>query len=125
MTTWRTDPLTGKALIHKDNVVQKDGFTNNERAGEYGTRKPKQPKKTKTKEGDPKEAIRFMRAAGLHGLADMYETNGNAAKEGKIPPVFSNNEMFSGVKIVPEGENADSNKTSATCLLYTSPSPRD
>ena len=46
MTTWRTDPLTGKALIHKDNVVQKDGFTNNERAGEYGTRKPKQPKKT-------------------------------------------------------------------------------
>lgn len=114
MTTWRTDPLTGKALIHKDNVVQKDGFTNNERAGEYGTRKPKQPKKTKTKEGDPKEAIRFMRAAGLHGLADMYETNGNAAKEGKIPPVFSNNEFFSGVKIVPEGENADSNKTSAT-----------
>ena len=46
MATFRTDPLTGKALISKDNKVQKDGFTNRERAGEYGTRKPEQPKKT-------------------------------------------------------------------------------
>ena len=111
MATFRTDPLTGKALISKDNKVQKDGFTNRERAGEYGTRKPEQPKKTTEKEGDPKEAIRFMNAAGLHGLADMYETNGNAAKEGKMPPLFANNKFFAGVKLVPEGQSADTKAT--------------
>ena len=111
MATFRTDPLTGKTLISKDNKVQKDGFTNRERAGEYGTRSPQQPKKTTEKEGDAKEAIRFMRAAGLHGLADMYETNGNAAKEGKIPPLFANNKFFAGVKIIPEGQSADTKAT--------------
>ena len=97
--------------ITKDNKVQKDGFTNRERAGEYGTRKPEQPKKTTEKEGDPKEAIRFMNAAGLHGLADMYETNYNATKEGKAPPLFANNKFFAGVKLVPEGQSADTKAT--------------
>ena len=85
MATFRKNPLTGQTLINKNNQVQKDGFTNNERFGEYGSRNPPQPKKTNEVEGDPEEAKKFMRAVGLHGLADMYETNGNAAKEFFLP----------------------------------------
>lgn len=123
MTVFRTNPLTGQTIISKDNAVQKDGFTGRERAGEYGTRKPQPPKKTDKVEGDPEEAKKFMRAAGLHGLADMYETNGNAAKDGKIPPIFANNKFFAGVKLVPEGQSADS-KDSAT-VGDTGPTPQD
>lgn len=115
MATFRKNPLTGQTLINKNNQVQKDGFTNNERFGEYGSRNPPQPKKTNEVEGDPEEAKKFMRAVGLHGLADMYETNGNAAKEGKIPPIFGANfQNKLGIKIVPPGESADSGSTAAT-----------
>ena len=124
MTTFRTDPLTGKTLIASNNIVRKDGFTDKERAGEYGSRTPKQPQKTTQAEGDPEEALKFMRKAGLHGLADMYETNGNAAKDGKMPPIFANNKFFSGIKIVPEGQSADS-KSSATVGDTGGPTAQD
>ena len=115
MATFRKNPLTGQTLISSGNQVRKDGFTNNERLGEYGSRNPPQPKKTKEVEGDPEEAKKFMRAVGLNGLADMYETNGNAAKEGKIPPIFGANfQNKLGVKIIPPGESADSGATAAT-----------
>ena len=105
-------------------MVRKDGFTDRERAGEYGARAPQQPKKTDQVEGDPEAAKAFMRAAGLHGLADMYETNGNAAKNGKMPPLFANNEFFAGVKIIPEGQSADSEDNSCT-VGDTGPNAQD
>ena len=124
MSTFRRNPLTGEHLISKDNMVRKDGFTDRERAGEYGARAPQQPKKTDQVEGDPEAAKAFMRAAGLHGLADMYETNGNAAKNGKMPPLFANNEFFAGVKIIPEGQSADSEDNSCT-VGDTGPNAQD
>ena len=92
MSTYRTDPKTGQALITPGNKVDpkdKSGKTYNE----LGTKPPKQPPPA---EGDPEEAKKFMRNLGWHGLADMYEVNGNAAKKGEIPPFFQGH-PFSGV----------------------------
>ena len=89
MATFRTDKF-GRTVIAPNNKVGKDGFT----ADEIGGRPPKPP--PKEPQGDPEEAKKFMRAFGMHGLADMYETNGNAAKNGEQPPFFQNH-PYSGV----------------------------
>ena len=94
MSTYRTDPKTGQTLITPGNKVDplnKNGKTYNE----LGTKPPKQPPPA---EGDPEEAKKFMRALGMHGLADMYETNGDAAVKnpGQLPPMFQNH-PFAGV----------------------------
>ena len=97
MATFRTDPLTGKTIISKNNQVGKDGYTPNERkagievrnadgrsnvASKFNQSKPEN-------NGDPEEAKRLMRKFGFNGLANFYEENGNAAENGQIPPVFS------------------------------------
>ena len=94
MATYRTDPKTGQTLItpgNKEDPLNKDGKTYNE----LGTKPPKDPPAA---EGDPEEAKKFMRALGMHGLADMYEENGNAAvnNPGQLPPMFQNH-PFAGV----------------------------
>ena len=94
MSTYRKDPKTGQTLITPGNKVDplnKNGKTYNE----LGTKPPKQPPAA---EGDPEEAKKFMRALGMHGLADMYETNGDAAVKnpGQLPPMFQNH-PFAGV----------------------------
>ena len=92
MSTFRTDKY-GRTFITPGNKVGKDGFTGDE----IGGRPPKPPpKKEDEVQGDPEEAKKFMRSLGMHGLADMYETNGNAAKNGELPPFFQGH-PFSGV----------------------------
>lgn len=115
MATFRTDKF-GRTVIAPNNKVGKDGFT----ADEIGGRPPKPP--PKEPQGDPEEAKKFMRAFGMHGLADMYETNGNAAKNGELPPFFQNhpysgvikdaqNTKAGNVKILKEDEPVDQKNT--------------
>lgn len=115
MATFRTDKF-GRTVIAPNNKVGKDGFT----ADEIGGRPPKPP--PKEPQGDPEEAKKFMRAFGMHGLADMYETNGNAAKNGELPPFFQNhpysgvikdaqNTKAGNVKILKEDEPIDQKNT--------------
>tara|TARA_B100000927_G_scaffold286166_1_gene277259 strand:+ start:1835 stop:4924 length:3090 start_codon:yes stop_codon:yes gene_type:complete len=114
MATFRTDPITGQTLINKNNQVGKDGFTNNERAGEYGTRNPNGKSNVASKfnqtkpknEGDPEEAKKFMRAFGMNGLADFYEEQGAAAEKGEVPPFFSSYLDSSGnITGIPTGSS--------------------
>lgn len=115
MATFRTDKF-GRTVIAPNNKIGKDGFT----ADEIGGRPPKPP--PKEPQGDPEEAKKFMRAFGMHGLADMYETNGNAAKNGELPPFFQNhpysgvikdaqNTKAGNVKILKEDEPVDQKNT--------------
>lgn len=115
MSTFRTDKF-GRTVIAPNNKIGKDGFT----ADEIGGRPPKPP--PKEPQGDPEEAKKFMRAFGMHGLADMYETNGNAAKNGELPPFFQNhpysgvikdaqNTKAGNVKILKEDEPVDQKNT--------------
>ncbi len=115
MATFKTDKF-GRTVIAPNNKIGKDGFT----ADEIGGRPPKPP--PKEPQGDPEEAKKFMRAFGMHGLADMYETNGNAAKNGELPPFFQNhpysgvikdaqNTKAGNVKILKEDEPIDQKNT--------------
>jgi hypothetical protein len=115
VSTFRTDKF-GRTVIAPNNKIGKDGFT----ADEIGGRPPKPP--PKEPQGDPEEAKKFMRAFGMHGLADMYETNGNAAKNGELPPFFQNhpysgvikdaqNTKAGNVKILKEDEPVDQKNT--------------
>ena len=94
MATYRTDPKTGQTLITPGNKVGKDGFTGNEIGGRpsNGTKEPE------AVQGNPEDALKFMRSLGMHGLAGMYEENGNAAvnNPGQLPPMFQNH-PYAGV----------------------------
>ena len=117
MSTYRTDPKTGRALIAPENKVGKDGKTPNEK----GEKPPAKPEAAK---GDPEAAKRAMRALGMHGLADMYEVNGNAAANGELPPFFSghpyagaiqnaNNSKQGNVNVLKEDEPVESENVAA------------
>ena len=107
MATYRTDPRTGKALISPENKVGKDGMTPNER--KYGSDPQKQPKKPEQAEGDPAVAAALMRKYGFGNLATMYETNGNAAANGEMPPFFSGHPFAGAITYSQQSKQGNAN----------------
>lgn len=115
MGTYRTDKF-GRTIIAPNNKVGKDGFTGDE----IGGRPPKPP--PKEPQGDPEEAKKFMRALGMNNLADMYETNGNAAKDGKLPPFFQGHPYAGAIQNAQQTEQGNVKILSKDELIESMPS---